>query len=64
MTDMVRFTAWMSEHERRALNRVAHRRGVSVNSVVREAIQCLLFQPPPHRTTTEAIDVTRNNDNK
>lgn len=53
----VRFTAWMSESERDAIDAVAKENNTSVNYVVRIAIRRLLGLPSPLlHVTTETKD--------
>ena len=50
MADMCRFTAWLSERERGALDQIADREGCSVNYLVRIAVRELIEQRLLHVT--------------
>ena len=59
MPQGVRFTAWMSEEERRMIDELAAERSMSRNYIVRRAIRQFLGLEERQKVT----DVTRNNRN-
>lgn len=55
-----RFTAWFSATERRALNTLANKQGVTVNYLVRIAVREYLGPEALKKAASDVMDVTRN----